>query len=718
MIESPDREKISEILSDIDQADADGSQYVQRKLRNWNTRYCVWPGQSEDGRKHAGAMGRQPWPWDGAADTRVRLADNIIRDHCAILTNAFFKSRVQIQPVESMDIDKRTAAEAVLKWLLFQHCLDDLRREVRLAAEFRETYGLAIMAVDWQQTTRTEIKRFTIEEAQMMVQESQDPNLAALLEIVMDPLQEETAAELLGQVVPELGKVSKVRALRDKGEVEWESPYIFESKPVWTALEAWEDVIFPIQTFSLQRAAFVARRELLNEVELRERAAVEGWDEDWVEEAVKHKGQLKRIHLNLHRTDQFLFEQLRDLIEIWHVFRKENDPKTDAIRVTRSVISYHIPDKAAVHELLPYAHGMYPFVEMPRERSTRPLLESRGIPELVQTAQEEIKIQRDYRADRASISILPPVRVPANRGKFDLVLGPGVQVPERRPGEIGWMDPPRPDAGSIEVENATRFDVNNYFGRMADGVPPQMSMIHTQEMIDSYLLDMKLCVIQTMALAQQYMTPEEVSRVTGNASLAFSASPQDIRGRFDITAEFDARLLDSEALGAKLDYLAKVLVPLDSFGVIDRAGLVKYMFQAVDPNMASMLVQDIGAATQQEIEDEQGAFAKIAAGTEPPMKEGGQNAQVRLQTLQQIIQSNPAVSQRYQQDEIFRRMLDARMQAFQFQLQQSRKTPSSAVSARSPRSSRWPRSNNSEARRQRLNLWHFPLTSPSAMSPD
>ena len=671
MIESPDREKISEILSDIDQADADGSQYVQRKLRNWNTRYCVWPGQSEDGRKHAGAMGRQPWPWDGAADTRVRLADNIIRDHCAILTNAFFKSRVQIQPVESMDIDKRTAAEAVLKWLLFQHCLDDLRREVRLATEFRETYGLAIMAVDWQQTTRTEIKRFTIEEAQMMVQESQDPNLAALLEIVMDPLQEETAAELLGQVVPELGKVSKVRALRDKGEVEWESPYIFESKPVWTALEAWEDVIFPIQTFSLQRAAFVARRELLNEVELRERAAVEGWDEDWVEEAVKHKGQLKRIHLNLHRTDQFLFEQLRDLIEIWHVFRKENDPKTDAIRVTRSVISYHIPDKAAVHELLPYAHGMYPFVEMPRERSTRPLLESRGIPELVQTAQEEIKIQRDYRADRASISILPPVRVPANRGKFDLVLGPGVQVPERRPGEIGWMDPPRPDAGSIEVENATRFDVNNYFGRMADGVPPQMSMIHTQEMIDSYLLDMKLCVIQTMALAQQYMTPEEVSRVTGNASLAFSASPQDIRGRFDITAEFDARLLDSEALGAKLDYLAKVLVPLDSFGVIDRAGLVKYMFQAVDPNMASMLVQDIGAATQQEIEDEQGAFAKIAAGTEPPMKEGGQNAQVRLQTLQQIIQSNPAVSQRYQQDEIFRRMLDARMQAFQFQLQQS-----------------------------------------------
>jgi hypothetical protein len=467
-------------------------------------------------------------------------------------------------------------------------------------------------------------------------------------------------------------------------------------------LEAWEDVIFPIQTFSLQRAAFVARRELLNEVELRERAAVEGWDEDWVEEAVKHKGQLKRIHLNLHRTDQFLFEQLRDMIEIWHVFRKENDPKTDAVRVTRSVISYHMPDKAAVHELLPYAHGMYPFVEMPRERATRPLLESRGIPELVQTAQEEIKIQRDYRADRASISILPPVRVPANRGKFDLVLGPGVQVPERRPGEIGWMDPPRPDAGSIEVENATRFDVNNYFGRMADGVPPQMAMIHTQEMVDSWLLDMKLCIIQTMALAQQYLTPEEVSRVTGNASLAFSASPQDIRGRFDITAEFDARLLDNEALGAKLKYLSEILVPMDSFGVIDRAGLVKYMFQAVDPNMAAMLVQDIGAATQQEIEDEQVQFSKIAAGTEPPMKEGGQNAQVRLQTS-----SKSSKATRPSANATSRTKSSAACSTRACRHSNSSsskaKTPSSAESAPSLRSSKWRRSNNSEDRKPRLN---------------
>jgi hypothetical protein len=666
----PKPEKVAEIISDIDQADADGSTYLQRKLRNWNTRYCIWPGQSEDGRKRAGSKGAAPFPWEGASDVRIRLADNIIRDNCAMLVNSFFKARVQVQPVEATDAPAKAAAQTVIQWLLYSHCIDDLRREIRLAAEFRETYGLSVLAVDWQQTSRTEIKTFSLEEAQAMLAQTQDPNLAALLQTVMDPLQEDVAAELLGEIVPELGKASKVRELREKGVVEWEQPYIADNRPCFTALEPWEDIIFPVQTYSLQRAPFVARRELLTETELRERGALEGWDEGWMDMAVTYKGQVRRVNMNIHRTDQFLEEQNRDMIEIYHVYRKEFDEKTKAVRVTRSIVHYSIPDKCAVHELLPYAHGLYPFVELPRERATRPLLESRGIPELVQTAQNEIKIQRDFRADRASISILPPLKVPASRGKFDLVIGPAVQIPERRPNEIGWMDPPRSDNSSIEVENATRFDVNNYFGRLAEGVPPQMGMLHTQDLIDSWLLDMKLVIQQAFALAQQYLSPEEVARVSGNNALQFGGSPADIRGRYDITAEFDARLLDAEALGAKLDYLAKVLVPLDSFGVIDRPGLVKYMFQAVDPNLAGILVKDIGQATQAEIEDEQGAFAKIAAGTEPPLKEGGQNAQVRLQTLQQIIQSNPAVQQRYQQDEIFKRMIDARAQAFQFRLQQ------------------------------------------------
>jgi hypothetical protein len=104
--------------------------------------------------------------------------------------------------------------------------------------------------------------------------------------------------------------------------------------------------------------------------------------------------------------------------------------------------------------------------------------------------------------------------------------------------------------------------------------------------------------------------------------------------------------------------------------VIDRAGLVKFIMGAVDPVLAQMLVRDPGPAAAMEANEEQLAFTKIAAGTEPELPGEGVNHQLRAQVLQGIIQANPAVQQRYGQDEIFKGMIDARMKALQFQLQQ------------------------------------------------
>ena len=133
----------------------------------------------------------------------------------------------------------------------------------------------------------------------------------------------------------------------------------------------------------------------------------------------------------------------------------------------------------------------------------------------------------------------------------------------------------------------------------------------------------------------------------------------------------DAKQLDSELLGIKLEYITKNLVPMDNMGVIDRAGLVKFIMSTVDPNIADMIVRDPGPAAAIETDEEQIAFTKIAAGTEPPLPQEGVNYQLRAQVLQGIVQANPALQQRYQQDEIFRNMIDARLKAFAFQNQQA-----------------------------------------------
>jgi len=663
-------ETISELIGLVEQAETDAANYWTRKNLNYNLRYCLWPGQDDNGRKYSANLGKPAFPWDGATDSKIRLADMIINERVRMLKSAYGKSRMSIVPTETTDMQAGRKVETVIKWLLNSHCAAMTKREIELAANIRETYGLSIMGVFWRRTTRNEVLTFRLDSLQQTFAETGDPQIALIIEAILDPTQEEAVARQMDQLLPGQGTVANVRKLRETGEFSYDSPYIFENLPDWQAYEPWEDIVFPPSTYDLQRAPFIACRELLREDELREREVTEGYDPKWIDEAVQHKGVYRRNARNLHRmTDSILLSDDRDLIEVWRVYQKKWNEDIGAMEVICTHIQPSVVDRAAKSEPMNYEHGQYPFVELPLERTTRPLIESRGVPELLSTHQQEIKTQRDFRSDRASLTILPPLKVPANRGKLDIVLGPAKQLPERRPGEFSWMAPPVQDNATIEIEAATRRDVDEYFGIPRPDMAPQRALLAQQDLVDTWLADLSLILGQTFQLSQQYLDDIQFVRVAGGTPMPFRATRQEIQGKFDLRLDFDARTFDSEALQMKVKGLMELL-PLDVMGVVDRVGLVRFLFSAIDPNMAEFLIKDVDAAAQEEIEDEQVQFTKIAAGTEPPLKESGENAQLRLQTLQGIVQANPALQQRYQQDEIFKAMLDARMQSHQFKLQQ------------------------------------------------
>jgi hypothetical protein len=89
----------------------------------------------------------------------------------------------------------------------------------------------------------------------------------------------------------------------------------------------------------------------------------------------------------------------------------------------------------------------------------------------------------------------------------------------------------------------------------------------------------------------------------------------------------------------------------------------------IDPILASQVVRTEREASNSEIEDETSQVAKISAGVEPEMKEG-QNYALRLQVLETTLRKNPRLLQRYEAEEDFRAMVDARIKHFRFQLQQ------------------------------------------------
>ena len=663
-LQDPD---ITEMMAEIEQAMTLSATYAGRKNSNYQTRKAYWPGQSEDGKKWSSQLGRQAFPWDGSSDSRCRLADMLASENARLKKQAFFRAKMQLVPVEVADYNRKKTAEDVLNWLLYTRCEQQLRREVELAAQYSEEYGLAVMGVFWRTTTRSEKKSIVLQDLLDVVKQG-DQQAAYLVDRVLSEDDEE-AGRIIEEINPDCDGKKASKDLRKTGVHEYEASYIFESLPEWVALEPFEDIIFPPQTFDLQRSPFVAYREMLRETELRERIVTEGYNEEWVERAVKQTGAYRQDAYRW-RGSHLINVDDDELIEVLTVYRKEitDDNST---RITKTVVHSAINDAWGKHELLDYEHGAFPFVAIPRERIRRALIESRGTPEIVETDQAFIKSQQDFRKDRASISILPPLRVPANRGKIELLLGPAVQLPERRPGEFSWMEPPRFDQGSMEVEASVRAQIDDYFGRMSATTNPSRALLAQQDMVDSWLGCMKECIVMTLQLAQQYMTDIEVARLVGKPlTESFRVSREDIQGRFDLMLVFDSKDMDQDALKLKLDYIAKVVVPLDTAGTIDRALLTRLIIGSIDPNMADMLVRDVGAVQQATVEEEQGNFAKIAAGTEPPITENPDNAQLRLQTLQGIIQANPAVAQRYQQDEIFKKMIDARMQSFQFSMQQ------------------------------------------------
>jgi len=673
MKDNEDKSDLNYWIRELTTAATDASWYSTRRADNYDTRLAYWDGQSSDGRKWGGNYRKKIFPWEGASDARIRLADFVSNRETQLCLTATFSSRLQMLPVESTDGILQQRSESLLKWMLYTHCADDLRRELELALNFRATYGLAVMGVFWRTTSRVEIKTYNLDTLLAMLAETQDPTLEAFIGSVLDPLQEDAAIELADQFAPGAGTAANIKKLREGGEVEVPTPYVFESRPEWCALEPFNDIVFPAATYDLQRAPWIARREMVTCEELRERIVTAGYDEDFVEKAERQKGSSLWpiiVQQSANRRDHLLFEEYRDMVELWHIYSKEEDETTGATKLMCRVVHSSISDAAAKEEILEYAHGQYPFIELPRERISRCLIEARGIPEIVGTMQQEIKSQRDYRADRASISILPPMRVPANRGKMDIILGPAVQIPERRANEFGWLPPPPFDQGTIEIERAVRRDVNEYFGLAGEGVDANYAQLATQHTVDRWLRDFKAIVTQTWQLMQQYMPPVQILRVSGGQNIPFSANREDIQGKFDLSVTFDAKQLDSELLGIKLEYITKNLVPMDNMGVIDRAGLVKFIMSTVDPNIADLIVRDPGPAAQIEADEEQLAYTKIAAGTEPPLPQEGVNFQLRAQVLQGIIQANPAIQQRLQQDEIFRKMIEARMKAFEFQNQQ------------------------------------------------
>lgn len=672
-----------------------------------NARFCRWPGQSPSGKKRD-LPGREAFPWDGASDARTFMCDGIVNELAGIQITAFYRALLRPKAA-STETGAYTAA--LVDYLLNTLLATELWEEVCLSAQYSQHYGWMILHPCWEQELSMRYVKVTLREilevAQRMAQTQPEAPLARLPELIVDPTTEAEAADLIMAVyaeyarsqasammdvkVPELRRaraLQVVRDLRRDQEAEVPVPYVCKNQPAIYALRPYEEVFLPADTTRLQDARYVFQREWVTEVELRSRIATAGYNKAWVELAVGQKGNLSSVGhstvqgsppTSLHRTagPAGTVTEPHQLIEVVHAFYRALDD--DQVPVIYCTTFHPTATRGkdgepawASHEPVKFLHGKLPYVGGRREVLSRKLTDSRGVPEISATWQNEEKALHDGAVDYLSISVLPPLNVYKTPGmSVKYRLGPAVQntvVAGREP-QFPQMPPATGAAASLQMIEQVERKRDNYFGLLSEKVPP--ARVQTRQELDvrNFLITWTAAIEQMLELAQEYLPDEKFAEVTG-APKGWLDARRNALGLFGATLEFDVRDLDQELTLKRIEAVNQTVLPTDVTGRFNRAKWPEIQLRAINPQWTKELLLPEQAASQATYDKVQSDLALMFLGNEPQYPENDPTAPAKLQHARQIIGANPNYQAAMQQQGRFAELATNYLKSLNFSVQQ------------------------------------------------
>lgn len=633
-------------------------------------RLCIWDGQSSDGRKwdRNQKRGKATFPWNGASDARTFFADSICAEHADQCYNAFWRAEAKLQAIGVEDIAVASAGTQYLDWLKSGPNRNDLDTEVELAANYNETFGWFGLHVTWDRVIARRLREVTLEEIQGMADGAEglaqeNPELSSVLAslpaLIADPSLEEHGVKavqylydiylrqnLPDGVVPEdITALSPKRAkkalkeLRENQTTDMPVPYLERNTPSIRTLKPYRDIMFPPESGDIQDAPVIFTRYFYTEAELRTMALAEGWDMEWVEEAIKTIGSASIWEESPHGQRSWEWQSGAGnswLIEIVYAYYKTVD-EDGITHVNHAVFSPHITgtkdDFMATWGPLGYKHGRYPIAIGRTEKLDRAIATSRGTAHILQTVQSIEKSQFDSIVDLTSLAVVPPVQVPKGIMGRKLTFGPAVQN-EYTPGrEAKFMQVPGQGASlAFATLEALNKKVDERFGRFSATTNPATSQLKLEARVARFLQPFAEAFSQCHSLTLQY-APELFLRVTGmEGGDAFD-------GRHDFALHFDAAQLNPDLMEKKLaSYSA--LLPEDTAGTIDRAKLTQMKMAMIDPMAAKELTTDKQGATDKIFRETQADLTAIMAGlpVQPRDATNDPTGQMRMQFTQQLLQ--------------------------------------------------------------------------------
>lgn len=660
--ENPDVEILS---TAYEEAVNNNSAFLDQCIRNREDRRNEWTGKTGDHRKG----GPEPFPWAGASDQEVHVISQRMDDHIALNLQALHQSHTKALPVRMESAPRASAAGSFAKWMRTSDYIPEFDTEHEKAVNHGFEKGLMISYVGWEEKTCT--YKETLDIARIS---EQVPELA---ELIMDGEADDEIAALLIEQWPKLkpAKAKKaVRQLRQNGEAELyvSRKTLMDSHPVVKACAPDTEVFFPSYTMSPQEAPYVFWRRLYTAQQIKAKVLNEGWDREWADEMLKNFRGVGvddvRYDTGFRNTPGNYFEGTdgaRDLILVAHAYQRLVDADDSSEGVYCTTFNPYYTGEGrdapaiAKRELLS-GHRGYPFVVTRMYADSDRIYDTQALPEKLRGAQRQVKVERDSRIDRNTLSTIPELTGPP--GRQPTQRGPGRYIPVRRPGEYSYLETPGNIQGSKEIEEVTL--------KMADqiaGLDPEnpITPARKQFFVTKTLKHASAVLNMAYTRFQQYGPDEIFFNVTGVPDPVTFENVEDDAFQFVMT--FDTLATDPETAEKKVTAMMGVM-QMDTSGRIDRGKFTEFVCHAIDPAFAEHILLPADEATQKLQNAITTDFAKLAGGVAVGAQPNG--AQVTLQMAQMWMQE-PDVAERLQTDEAFRNRVENYLKQAQMQIMQA-----------------------------------------------
>ncbi len=662
----------------------DNQPYITQTGQNYAARYAIWGGQSADGKKHSrGPNGQiEPVPWDGASDLRVYLIDNLINDKVAMILEAINKASLVAQPVEGNDIKRAKQVSTFMRWMIKTQ-MPDFDREIELLAQYIQEKGVAVMGQFWETCQE---KTLTVLRLADLQTQFPDIDLQQLLiSGDVDDYLKSTFEEIYGVT---RGKAAKMlRDLGARGETTVAIVGREKSYPVMRAFNLDTDLFIPPDTTDIEQSTGIYRVQYYTPEKLRSLVNTEGWDKEWVENAISCvKGKMLSvtpIEYMQPMSRSFIYTQQRftDKVGVVWAYQRLSDEEgipgiyltifSPDVQPSNGGKTWGKHDGYAKYTLYGDNDGKYPFVLYRREFLSRKLHDSRGLPEPIKPLQDTIKAHKDSRIDTASYNIMPTIFYPIGRPL--LKWGAGARVPERRPNEYHYGQP-IPFDETTETSLASLVnDARDYAGFAKTDSDEPINPTKNQAEINKIFSSLASSLHQVWNLFKKYGNEVTYFRVVGvqaEEATRFERGPEDEDFYFEMV--HDLRSSDPEYQAKKIDRILQIAQAADRTGAVDWTEMLQVGMESEDPSIAARVLRPAEVGAEAVVNEVQDDLTKLWSGIAVNVKPNTP-PQIAQMTLQNWSQS-PDVIARYQGDEAFRNRVDVyTKQVEMLQMQQTNK---------------------------------------------